>query len=364
MCSFEGSETCDYYTNDRRGIAHPPYMPHDQRLDELHDWLRALPSSYGLQLESIRPASNDASFRRYFRIDTAQGASLIAMDAPPPMEDCHPFVHAADVMHAAGLSVPVVHESELARGFLLLDDLGTRTYLDELTPSSAPELYRDALGALVRLQRASRPGVFPPYERALLERELMLFPDWYLARHREVELHGADARVLSDAFEALLANLLAQPCVYVHRDYHSRNLMVLDGARNPGVLDFQDAVSGPITYDLVSLLRDAYVVWPEEQVIDWAVRYWELARAASLPVADDFGAFYRDFEWMGLQRHLKVLGIFARLNYRDGKSRYLADLPLVLDYVERAARRYRAFGPLLQLIERVESRTTSVGTTF
>ncbi len=366
MCSFEGSETCDYYTNDRRGIAHTPHMPHDQRLDELHDWLRTLPSSYGLQLASIRPASNDASFRRYFRIDAAggTGASFVAMDAPVPMEDCRPFVHAARVMGEAGLSVPAVHESDLERGFLLLDDLGTRTYLDELTPASAPELYRDAIGALVNLQRASRPGVFPPYDRALLERELMLFPDWYLARHRGVEAGGADGQVLSDAFEVLLANLLAQPCVYVHRDYHSRNLMRLPGAGNPGVLDFQDAVYGPITYDLVSLLRDAYVVWPEEQVIDWAVRYWEEARAAALPVPGDFGAFYRDFEWMGLQRHLKVLGIFARLNYRDGKSRYLADLPVVLAYVERAARRYRAFGPLLQLIERVESRPASIGTTF
>lgn len=341
-------------------------MPHDQRLDELHGWLKSLPARHGLQLDSIRPASNDASFRRYFRIDTAAGAdaSLVAMDAPPPMEDCGPFVHAAQVMGAAGLSVPAVREADLARGFLLLDDLGTRTYLEELTAASAPALYRDAIAALVRLQCASRPGVFPPYDRALLERELLLFPDWYLARHRGITLAGADREVLDDAFEVLLASVLAQPCVYVHRDYHSRNLMLLPEGRNPGILDFQDAVYGPITYDLVSLLRDAYVVWPEEEVIDWAVRYWERARKASLPVAGDFGEFYRDFEWMGLQRHLKVLGIFARLNYRDGKARYLADLPLVLAYVERAARRYRAFGPLLALIERIEQRAAQPGYSF
>lgn len=339
-------------------------MPPDPRLDELNDWLRTLPAHYGLQLASIRPASDDASFRRYFRIDAHAHASLIAMDAPPPMEDCTPFVHAARIMGAAGLNVPIVHEAELKRGFLLLSDLGTRTYLEELSGATAPALYRDAIAALVRLQTASRPDVFPAYDRTLLGRELQLFPDWYLARHRNVEPSAADQQVLSQAFEALMANALAQPRVYVHRDYHSRNLMLCAGAANPGVLDFQDAVHGPLTYDLVSLLRDAYVVWSEEEVIDWAVRYWELAREAALPVPDDFGAFYRDFEWMGLQRHLKVLGIFARLNYRDGKSRYLGDLPLVLAYVERTARRYRAFGPLLRLIERVEARVAPLGYTF
>ena len=339
-------------------------MNNDQRLIELQAWLRTLPASYGLDTGSLRPASDDASFRRYFRLEAA-GATMIAMDAPPPMEDCRPFVHAAKVLGDAGMSVPTVHEADLERGFLLLRDLGTRTYLDELGAETAPALYRDALAALVRMQQASRPGVFPEYDRALLERELMLFPQWYVERHRGVELGSADRQVIADAFEALIAGALAQPMTYVHRDYHSRNLMVLAGADNPGVLDFQDAVYGPVTYDLVSLLRDAYVAWPEEQVIDWAVRYWEMARRAGLPVHADFGAFYRDFEWMGLQRHLKVLGIFARLNYRDGKSRYLADLPLVLEYVERAARRYNAFAPLMRLIERVEGRAQpAVGYTF
>ncbi len=340
-------------------------MTKDQRLEELQGWLRTMPAEYGLRPESLRPASDDASFRRYFRVDAADAATMIAMDAPPPMEDCRPFVHAAQVLAEAGLSVPTVIAAELERGFLLLRDLGTRTYLEELGSASAPRLYNDALAALVRLQRASRSGVFPDYDRVLLERELMLFPQWYVARHRGVELGAADQKVIADTFETLLANLLAQPMTYVHRDYHSRNLMVLPGSDNPGVLDFQDAVFGPITYDLVSLLRDAYVVWPEEQVIDWAVRYWEMARRAELPVQEDFGAFYRDFEWMGLQRHLKVLGIFARLNYRDGKSRYLADLPVVLEYVERTARRYSAFGPLMRLIERVEGRAQpAVGYTF
>ncbi len=355
----------DYYTNDSRRASHKTLpMTKDQRLDELQGWLRTVPAGYGLRTESLRPASDDASFRRYFRVDAAD-TTMIAMDAPPPQEDCRPFVHAAQVLGEAGLSVPTVHEADLERGFLLLRDLGTRTYLDELSAATAPRLYGDALTALTRLQQASRGGVFPDYDRALLERELMLFPQWYIGRHRGFELASADQQVIARTFETLLANLLSQPRTYVHRDYHSRNLMVLAGVDNPGVLDFQDAVFGPITYDLVSLLRDAYVVWPEEQVIDWAVRYWEMARRAKLPVHDDFGEFYRDFEWMGLQRHLKVLGIFARLNYRDGKSRYLADLPLVLEYVERTARRYVAFTPLMRLIERIEGRAQpAVGYTF
>jgi aminoglycoside/choline kinase family phosphotransferase len=206
--------------------------------------------------------------------------------------------------------------------------------------------------------------VFPPYDRALLLREMTLFPDWYLRRHKGCETSATERETIDGAFEALIANNLAQPRVFVHRDYHSRNLMLLEGAANPGVLDFQDAVYGPITYDLVSLLRDAYLSWPEERVIDWAVRHWQRARAAGLPVARDFGEFYRDFEWMGLQRHLKVLGIFARLFHRDAKERYLADLPLVLEYVLRVARRYREFGALARLIERVEGQERSVGYTF
>jgi aminoglycoside/choline kinase family phosphotransferase len=328
----------------------------DVRLAELRAWLATLEPAQRLALDSIRPASDDASFRRYFRIDAAsEGApSLIAMDAPPPMEDCRPFVHAARVFAAAGVSVPAVRAADLERGFLLLDDFGSTTYLSQLASGDADALYRDAIDALLALQAASRPGVFPDYDRALLERELNLYPDWYLARHRGVAPDAGARATLSAAIERLLANNLAQGRVFVHRDYHSRNLMVLEGAANPGILDFQDAVYGPVTYDLVSLLRDAYVAWPEERQLDWAARYWEGARRRKLPVAAAFDDFYRDFEWMGLQRQLKVLGIFARLYYRDGKDRYLADMPQVLDYALRAARRYAEFDALARLMDDVE----------
>lgn len=328
----------------------------DSRLAELRAWLGSVEPGRRLLLDTIRPASDDASFRRYFRVDAAQAGapSLIAMDAPPPMEDCRPFVHAARVFAEAGVSVPAVRAADLERGFLLLDDFGSTTYLSQLGSGDAEALYRDAIAALVALQAASRPGVFPDYDRTLLERELNLYPDWYLARHRGVAPDPAMRATLAAAFERLLASNLAQGRVFVHRDYHSRNLMVLEGAANPGILDFQDAVYGPVTYDLVSLLRDAYVAWPEERQIDWAVRYWEGARRRGLPVAAAFDDFYRDFEWMGLQRHLKVLGIFARLYHRDGKDRYLADLPLVLDYALRTARRYGEFDALARLMEDVE----------
>lgn len=336
----------------------------DTRLAELRAWLAGLGPEHGLALDTIRPASDDASFRRYFRIDASRAgaAGLVAMDAPAPMEDCRPFVHAARVFAAAGVNVPAVHAADLERGFLLLDDLGSTTYLSRLgtagadADADADALYADAIDALLALQAASRPGVFPDYDRALLGRELGLFPDWYLVRHRAVVPDAAMRACLAGVFERLLANNLSQGRVYVHRDYHSRNLMVLDGDANPGVLDFQDAVFGPVTYDLVSLLRDAYVAWPEERQLDWAARYWEGARRRALPVPAAFDEFHRDFEWMGLQRHLKVLGIFARLYYRDGKDRYLADMPLVLDYVLRTARRYGEFDALARLIEDVERR--------
>lgn len=338
----------------------------DTRLDQLRAWLAALPAAHGLVPESLRAASDDASFRRYFRVDAAaaHGGTLVAMDAPPPMEDCRPFVHAAAVLGRSGISVPRVHEADLARGFLLLEDFGAVTFLSRLDAASAPSLYADATRALVAMQRAGSPDDFPAYDRALLLRELQLYPEWYVARHKGVVLDAAERAALDAAFEAVLGNVLAQPRVHVHRDFHSRNLMVLPGSRNPGILDFQDAVVGPITYDLVSLLRDAYVRWDEEQVLDWAIRYWEQARAAGLPVPGQFGDFYRDFEWMGLQRHLKVLGIFARLSHRDGKDRYLADLPLVLRYVREVVARYGALAPLARLIDRIEGDAPAVGYTF
>lgn len=333
----------------------------DQRLSELKLWLASLPAA--LQVSTIRPASADASFRRYFRIDSTDGNSFIAMDAPPPLEDVRPFLHVAGVLGQTGVAVPAVLAQDVERGFLLLSDLGSTTYLQQLNPDTAHKLYIDAIDALLQIQTHSQPGVLPEYNRELLLREMTLFPDWYVARHLHSTLTPEQSADLTKVFDAILANNMAQPQVYVHRDYHSRNLMVLPSG-NPGILDFQDAVYGPITYDLVSLLRDAYIQWDEEMVLDWVIRYWERAKRAGLPVTPDIDNFYRDFEFMGLQRHLKVLGIFARLNYRDGKSAYLNDLPLVLEYTRKAAQRYKELVPLIRLLDTLENRGAQVGYTF
>ena len=314
---------------------------------------------------SLAPASADASFRRYFRATLAapwagapDAEALIIMDAPPAHEDCRPFVRVAQLLRDAGVNAPDVLASDVDRGYLLLTDLGTTTFASALDSQSAPSLYSDAIDALIRWQSASRNGILPDYDDALLRRELLLFPDWYVARHLGADLTPAQRTSLERTFDAVLANNLAQPRVFVHRDYHSRNLMV--AARNPGVLDFQDAVYGPITYDVVSLLRDAYVEWDEERQLDWAVRYWERARAAKLPVDADFGTFWRDFEWMGVQRQLKVLGIFARLDIRDGKAGYVNDMPRVLGYLRRAAARYRQLDPLTALLDELHDGAARV----
>jgi len=333
----------------------------DARRVALGAWLGALPSGYGLAPDTLRAASADASFRRYFRVD-ARGRTLIAMDAPPDKEDSRPFIHVATLLRDAGLNAPQVLEADLAQGFLLLTDLGTTTYLSALNADSASTLFDDAMDALVRWQVASRPGVLPPYDDALLRRELSLFPDWYVARHLGHSLTGKQAQALQRTFDRIVASNLAQPAVYVHRDYMPRNLMV--GVPNPGVLDFQDAVMGPIAYDVASLYRDAFISWEEEQVLDWVVRYWQKARRAGLPVASDFGAFWRDVEWMGLQRHLKVLGIFARINYRDGKPHYLADTPRFVGYVRAVTRRYDELAPLGRLFDELEGVAHKVGYTF
>jgi hypothetical protein len=318
----------------------------DFRLAALQRWLGA---QFRDAPFTLAPASEDASFRRYWRLCFADGRSFVVMDAPPDKEDCGPFLHVAGVFSAAGVHVPRIHAQDLAAGFLLLEDLGGTTYLDYFSDHDPGAPYAAATDSLVRIQLASRPGVLPEYDRALLERELRLFPDWYLERELRRQLSPAEAGTLQGAFEALLANNLAQRRVFVHRDYHSRNLMACDPL--PGILDFQDAVYGPISYDLVSLFRDAYVRWEEAQVLDWVVRYWEKARRARLPVSDDFAEFYRDFEWMGAQRQMKVVGIFARLCHRDGKQRYLADIPRVLGYLHAACRRYRELVPLARLLD-------------
>ena len=314
------------------------------------------------QAFTYAPASADASFRRYFRVERPGCAPLIVMDAPPEHEDCRPFVKVARLFAAAGVHVPEVLAEDLDNGYLLLSDLGSTTYLQAIDPGNAAALYGEATDALVRIQTASQDGVLPPYDRELLLRELRLFPDWYIARHLRVELTPAQREVLDRSFEAILQNNLAQPRVYVHRDYHSRNLMVAHPG--PGILDFQDAVYGPITYDLVSLFKDAYVSWEEELVLDWTVRYWQKARKAGLPLDHDFHAFYRDFEWMGVQRHIKVLGIFARLFHRDGKSGYLDDMPLVMRYLRKACQRYDALHPLLRLLDQLEPQPARAGYTF
>jgi hypothetical protein len=329
------------------------------RRSELERWIEIELNASPLALE---PASADASFRRYFRVRTA-AQSLIVMDAPPGQEDCRPFVRIAHLMAEAGLNVPRVLAQDLERGFLLLSDLGTANYLPALNGDTADRLFGDAIDALLRWQLASKPGVLPAYDHALLARELRLFPEWYVRRHRGLALDSAQEGVLEAMFALILKNNLAQPAVYVHRDYMPRNLMVC--VPNPGVLDFQDAVYGPITYDVASLFKDAFVSWDEERVLDWTARYWDKAKRAGLPVAADFGDFYRDFEWMGLQRHLKVLGIFARLNYRDGKNGYLEDTPRFLGYVRAVALRYAALKPLLELLDAIEGKTrVRAGYTF
>ncbi len=347
----------------------------DERVDLLSAWLKNLPAHWAILPETLSVASADASFRRYFRVETqhADFPTLIVMDAPPTHEDCAPFIRIAQLFATSGVNVPKILEQDLAQGFLLLSDLGNTTYLSALQSdiTQADDLYRKAMGALVQLQKTSSAEDLPHYDRERLLNEMMLFPQWYLGVHYQYQLTDAQTLELTRVFNTLLDNNTAQAQVWVHRDYHSRNLMVLDdAAQTPGILDFQDAVYGPITYDAVSLLRDAYIEWNEQQQIDWLVRYWEMARAQGLAVPSAFDEFYRDFEYMGLQRHLKVLGIFARLYHRDGKSGYLKDLPLVLKYTRQVAARYREFGHLLLLLDQVAEQageneaTTQVGYTF
>jgi aminoglycoside/choline kinase family phosphotransferase len=324
----------------------------DARLNTLIQWLKGLEPSWQLDLGSLCPASADASFRRYFRIESKnpQFTTFIVMDAPPQHEPLDAFIQVDLLLSEAGLNVPKILEKNINEGFLLLNDLGTKTYLAELNEETADHLYKDAVHALVQMQLASKPNILPNYDEALLQRELDLFPDWYLKKHLGIDLVEAQQAQLKKSFELIIQNNLAQAKVYVHRDYHSRNLMVSE-MNNPGVIDFQDAVYGPITYDASSLWRDAYIAWPEERVIDWVIAFWEEGRKAGLPMPIDFGQFYRDFEWMGLQRHLKVLGIFARLFHRDGKDAYLKDIPLVLEYAIATANRYIELKPLARILE-------------
>ena len=330
----------------------------DDRFRALDAWLRARLAGAPLRIER---ASTDASFRRYFRVFLGD-RTLIAMDAPPEREDSRQFVKVAGLLREAGLNAPVILESDFEQGFLLVSDLGTRLYLQALQEQDPRPLFNDASTALVHWQAASKPGVLPEYDEAMLRRELALFPDWYVARHLGITLSDSQRAALEGVFRAILARNLAEPRVYVHRDFMPRNLMV--ATPNPGILDFQDAVHGPISYDIACLYRDAFLSWDEQTVLDGTIRYWEKARAAKLPVRADFGEFYRDVEWMGLQRHLKVIGIFARLCHRDGKAGYVEDTPRFLGYVRHAVSRYDELAPLGRLLDEIEGVTPGVGYTF
>lgn len=325
-----------------------------ERRESLQNWARG---QLGWPHAELTPASTDASFRRYFRISNA-GESYILMDAPPEREDCGPFVHVTGLLLELGLHVPEILARDAGRGFLLLSDLGDRQYLDELDEHTVDRLYGDALGALAALQRcvSERSGL-PPYDRRLLMFEMSLFTDWLLGTHLGMAPEAADAQGLARIFELLADNALQQPAVCVHRDFHSRNLMI-SASRNPGVLDYQDAVIGPVTYDLVSLLRDCYISWPRQRVEHWALGYFELAQRTGILRAGevDERQFLRWFDLMGVQRHLKAAGIFARLNHRDGKSGYLGDIPRTLGYVREVCSRYPELDVLGRVTEQALAR--------
>ena len=352
---------------------HPPIeWAQPERQAAFHQWLEAQASAHGVLPVTVRAASADASFRRYFRVDTAQG-SCIVMDAPPDKENCEPFVRIARLMLDAGLYAPRILAWDEPQGFMLLDDIGSQTMMDVINrddPQANHGLYMRAVDALLMLQQSSRPGVLPAYDEALLQRELSLFPDWYLAQHRQLQIDSTQREMLDKTFQTIVQRNLAAPSVYVHRDFMPRNLMMPHdpAEQRLGVLDFQDAVYGPVTYDIASLMRDAFLTWEEDVVLDVTIRYWERARKLGLMDFEDwhndFGAFYRAVEWMGLQRHLKVAGIFARLTLRDGKPKYLADAPRFINYIRSTASRYTELTPLLRLIDKIEGTEPAISLAF
>lgn len=334
------------FRQDAAATADPP----DPRLANLSDWLQ---HEVKLPWERIVPASGDASFRRYFRVYSA-GRSLIAMDAPPPMEDVRPYVQVTRLLQPTGVTVPKLYAVDEDRGFALVSDLGTTCYRDELAPESADRLYHGAIEALTRFQHAVdiRWCGRPPYSEELLRRELGLFREWFLERWSELRLDAAEEALLEETASVLVQSALEQPKVFVHRDYHSRNLMVCAEGRNPGILDFQDAVIGPLTYDLVSLLRDCYVSWPQSRVDRWVCCYLETAQRRGLSIPCGEAQFRRWFDLMGMQRHLKAIGIFARLALRDGKTSYLGDIPRTLKYLTEVCARYEEFQAFAAFLSR------------
>ena len=317
----------------------------DQRLEQLKVWL----NETGVTYQDIAPASADASFRRYFRI-TDNDNTFIVMDAPPEKEDCKPFIHIAQLLLSYDLNVPKIVQQDLEQGFLLLSDLGTTVFLSELNNDTADEMYVAAMKSLLLLQNHEAPDL-PAYDEALLRTELALFPDWYLEKHLNIKLNNEQKKVLEQTFAALVKNALEQPQVCVHRDYHSRNLMVNEqNPQHPGVIDFQDAVIGAVTYDLVSLLKDCYISWPREKIEVWVKYYHSEAESLGIISNVSFEEFLRWFDLMGLQRHIKVAGIFSRLYHRDGKDGYLNDIPLTIDYIYEVLERYPEFKPFQNLL--------------
>ena len=382
------------------------------RYQQLQAWLQSLTKTHALQLDTLATASSDASFRRYYRLNsssastktTGQATSYIVMDAPPPYENCQPFIEVGNLLQTAGLTVPEVIAQNLEHGFLLLSDLGPTTYLDAirqgllqpkstgtqvgsetthntqaaqpadyaalgestLNNSTLQALYRDAIQALVKMQQINGSGL-PIYTQQWLVDELNLFIEWYVKHHCQTSLSDADQAMLAHTFKLLAADNMRQPFVLVHRDFHSPNLMLMgqgQNGRNPGIIDYQDALLGPISYDIASLVMDARTTWEEDQQLDWAIRYWEQARDAKLPVPDSFADFHRNYEWMSLQRNLRILGVFARLAYRDNKKAYLPHIPRVNTYIRQVASRYKQFGPLLKLLNRIHNVEEKVGLSF
>lgn len=295
---------------------------------------------------TLTAASSDASFRRYFRWE-GEGRSFIVMDAPPPQENCKPFVEIADLLRISTINVPKIYAQDLERGFLLLNDLGNKTFLDVINSENAEGLFKDAIEALLAFQQLPMDAPLPCYDEALLRRELELFPEWYVRRHLGIELNEQQQALWQRVSTLLINSALAQPRVLVHRDFMPRNLML--SIPNPGVLDFQDAVYGPVTYDITCLFKDAFLSWPEERVHSWLKDYWQVAAPLGIPVGDDFEAFWRDSDLMGVQRHLKVIGIFARICHRDGKPRYLADVPRFFSYIEAVVARRPELAELAEL---------------
>ncbi len=336
-------------------------MPRD---DFLKDWI-----SHNLpDVEKFEPASTDASFRRFFRLFLKDGTTQILMDIPPEKESAAAFLKVAEILERGKIAAPKILKTDEPNGIVVVSDLGRIVYLAALKaePAAADPLMRAACDVLIDFQKISRAGLLPPYSHTLLMNEMQLFIDWFLRRHLNFELAADDESALKNVFLFLSNSALNQPKVFVHRDFMPRNLMLPEAgaALAPALIDFQDAVYGPITYDVVSLFRDAFISWDEERELDWVIRYWEKARAAGLPVRADFSQFWREYELMGLQRHLKVLGIFCRLNYRDGKSNYITDLPRFLNYAQKTARRYVELAPLLKILKKIAPTDEKTAFTF